>query len=101
MNILGIWDGHDSGAALLQDGQLRFAVNEERLSRRKLGDRVSRAVDRRLPRARRAAARTQIQVVAAIDVRSGKDAGPAVAGQQGALLRRPQAQGASGSAGRR
>lgn len=36
MNILGIWDGHDSGAALLQDGELRFAVNEERLSRRKL-----------------------------------------------------------------
>ena len=36
MNILGIWDGHDSGAALVQDGQLRFAVNEERLSRRKL-----------------------------------------------------------------
>ena len=36
MNILGIWDGHDSGAALLQEGQLRFAVNEERLSRRKL-----------------------------------------------------------------
>jgi carbamoyltransferase len=36
VNILGIWDGHDSGAALLQDGQLRFAVNEERLSRRKL-----------------------------------------------------------------
>ena len=36
MNILGIWDGHDSGAALLQDGQLRCAINEERLSRRKL-----------------------------------------------------------------
>jgi carbamoyltransferase len=36
LNILGIWDGHDSGAALLQDGRLRFAVNEERLSRRKL-----------------------------------------------------------------
>ena len=36
MNVLGIWDGHDSGAALLQDGRLRFAVNEERLSRRKL-----------------------------------------------------------------
>jgi len=36
MNILGLWDGHDSGAALLQDGQLLFAVNEERLSRRKL-----------------------------------------------------------------
>ena len=36
MNILGIWDGHDSGAAVLRDGTLRFAVNEERLSRRKL-----------------------------------------------------------------
>ncbi len=36
MNILGIWDGHDSGAALLQDGRLQFAVNEERLTRRKL-----------------------------------------------------------------
>ena len=36
MNILGIWDGHDSGAALLENGRLRFAVNEERLSRRKL-----------------------------------------------------------------
>ena len=36
LNVLGIWDGHDSGAALLQDGRLSFAVNEERLSRRKL-----------------------------------------------------------------
>jgi carbamoyltransferase len=36
LNILGIWDGHDSGAALLQNGRLRFAVNEERLTRRKL-----------------------------------------------------------------
>jgi carbamoyltransferase len=36
VNILGIWDGHDSGAALFQGGQLRFAVNEERLTRRKL-----------------------------------------------------------------
>jgi carbamoyltransferase len=36
LNILGIWDGHDSGAALLQDGRLRAAINEERLSRRKL-----------------------------------------------------------------
>src|SRR4029453_16482746 len=26
VNILGIWDGHDSGAALLQNGRLRFAV---------------------------------------------------------------------------
>jgi carbamoyltransferase len=36
VNILGIWDGHDSGAALLQDGELRYAINEERLTRRKL-----------------------------------------------------------------
>jgi carbamoyltransferase len=36
VNVLGIWDGHDSGAALLVDGRLQFAVNEERLTRRKL-----------------------------------------------------------------
>jgi carbamoyltransferase len=36
VNLLGIWDGHDAGAALVQDGRLRFAVNEERLTRRKL-----------------------------------------------------------------
>jgi carbamoyltransferase len=36
VNILGIWDGHDSGAALLVDGRLVAAVNEERFSRRKL-----------------------------------------------------------------
>jgi carbamoyltransferase len=36
LNILGIWDGHDSGAALVQNGRLVFAVNEERLTRRKL-----------------------------------------------------------------
>jgi carbamoyltransferase len=36
MNILGIWDGHDAGAALLVDGTLVSAVNEERLTRRKL-----------------------------------------------------------------
>lgn len=36
MNVLGIWDGHDSGAALLVDGRVKFAVNEERLTRRKL-----------------------------------------------------------------
>ena len=36
MRILGIWDGHDSGAALLVDGRLVAAINEERLSRRKL-----------------------------------------------------------------
>lgn len=36
MNILGLWDGHDSGAAILVDGCLVAAVNEERLTRRKL-----------------------------------------------------------------
>jgi carbamoyltransferase len=36
VNVLGIWDGHDAGAALLVDGRLRVAINEERLTRRKL-----------------------------------------------------------------
>ena len=36
VNILGVWDGHDSGAALLVDGRLAVAVNEERFTRRKL-----------------------------------------------------------------
>jgi carbamoyltransferase len=36
MIILGIWDGHDAGAALIVDGQLVASVNEERLTRRKL-----------------------------------------------------------------
>ncbi len=36
MTILGIWDGHDAGAACLIDGRLVSAVNEERLTRRKL-----------------------------------------------------------------
>ena len=34
--ILGIWDGHDAGAALIQNDEVVFAINEERLSRRKL-----------------------------------------------------------------
>jgi carbamoyltransferase len=33
---LGIWDGHDSGCALVDQGRLVSAVNEERLTRRKL-----------------------------------------------------------------
>ncbi len=36
MHILGIWDGHDSGAALLNDGKIIFAANEERFTRNKL-----------------------------------------------------------------
>ncbi|MBN2437315.1 MAG: hypothetical protein JXL20_01815 [Deltaproteobacteria bacterium] len=34
--ILGIWDGHDAGAALVAGEKILFAVNEERLTRRKL-----------------------------------------------------------------
>ncbi|HOF06096.1 MAG TPA: carbamoyltransferase C-terminal domain-containing protein [Syntrophales bacterium] len=34
--VLGIWDGHDAGAALVRGGELVCAVNEERLTRRKL-----------------------------------------------------------------
>lgn len=34
--VLGVWDGHDSGAALLHGNKIVFAVNEERLTRRKL-----------------------------------------------------------------
>lgn len=36
MTLLGVWDGHDAGAALLVNGVLVAAVNEERLTRRKL-----------------------------------------------------------------
>ena len=36
MIVLGIWDGHDAGAALIRDGVLLAAVNEERFTRRKL-----------------------------------------------------------------
>lgn len=36
MIVLGLWDGHDSGAAILVDGTLAAAANEERFTRRKL-----------------------------------------------------------------
>jgi len=36
MKILGIWDGHDAGAALVEDGVIRVAVNEERYTRKKI-----------------------------------------------------------------
>ena len=36
MKILGISIGHDSGAAIVIDGNLVAAINEERLSRNKL-----------------------------------------------------------------
>lgn len=34
--ILGLWDGHDAGAAVVKGDDILFAINEERLSRRKL-----------------------------------------------------------------
>jgi len=34
--VLGIWDGHDAGAALIEGDGILCAVNEERLTRRKL-----------------------------------------------------------------
>jgi len=33
---LGLWDGHDAGAALIEGDRVLFAINEERLTRRKL-----------------------------------------------------------------
>jgi carbamoyltransferase len=36
MYILGIWDGHDSGAALIEGSRIVFAANEERFTRNKL-----------------------------------------------------------------
>ncbi len=36
MYILGIWDGHDAGAALIRDNEIIFASNEERYTNRKL-----------------------------------------------------------------
>ena len=36
MYILGLWDGHDSGAALLDESSIIFAANEERYTKRKL-----------------------------------------------------------------
>jgi len=34
--MLGVWDGHDSGAALLDGNKIVFAANEERFTKRKL-----------------------------------------------------------------
>lgn len=36
MYILGIWDGHDCGAAIIEGDEIKVAVNEERFTRRKL-----------------------------------------------------------------
>src|SRR3569833_3404849 len=34
--VIGVWDGHDAGAALVINGAVILALNEERLSGRKL-----------------------------------------------------------------
>ena len=36
MHVLGIWDGHDCGAAIIEGNKVLVAVNEERFTRRKL-----------------------------------------------------------------
>ncbi|MCL4379185.1 MAG: hypothetical protein M1160_02730 [Candidatus Marsarchaeota archaeon] len=36
MYVLGLWDGHDAGAALIRDGEIVYAANEERFTKRKL-----------------------------------------------------------------
>ncbi len=36
MYVLGVWDGHDAGAALIEDSKVLFASNEERYTKRKL-----------------------------------------------------------------
>ncbi|MGC8567881.1 MAG: carbamoyltransferase C-terminal domain-containing protein [Candidatus Micrarchaeia archaeon] len=36
MYVLGIWDGHDAGAALIRDNAVVYAANEERFTKRKL-----------------------------------------------------------------
>ncbi len=36
MYVLGVWDGHDSGAALIEGKKVLFAANEERFTKRKL-----------------------------------------------------------------
>ncbi|MGC8647588.1 MAG: carbamoyltransferase C-terminal domain-containing protein [Candidatus Micrarchaeia archaeon] len=36
MYVLGVWDGHDAGAALIEDNKIVYAANEERFTKRKL-----------------------------------------------------------------
>ena len=68
MNILGFWDGHDSGAALLRDGRVAFAVNEERLTRRKLEIRFpSRSIAECLAFARRASVTVDLVAASTAD----------------------------------
>ena len=36
MLVLGVWDGHDAGACIVEDSRIKIAINEERLTRKKL-----------------------------------------------------------------
>ena len=93
VNILGIWDGHDSGAALLQDGELRFAVNEERLTPPQARNLVSRRDRSRPASPSPVCVPEQIDVVAASTSDPAKTLGRLLARQQGTLLRGSPAQG--------
>jgi len=69
VNVLGIWDGHDAGAALLQDGRVSVAVNEERLTRRKLEVHFpSRSIDACLASAGLPAERVDVVAASTFDV---------------------------------
>jgi len=32
MYVLGIWDGHDAGACIVEGSEIKIAVNEERFT---------------------------------------------------------------------
>ena len=36
ITILGIHDGHNCGATILQDGHIKYSISEERLTRKKM-----------------------------------------------------------------
>src|SRR3989338_8396737 len=38
MYTLGIWDGHDAGACIVEENDIKVAINEEGLTKRKLDD---------------------------------------------------------------
>ena len=88
VNVLGIWDGHDAGAALLQDGRLR-----RRRQRRAVDAPQARGPVSARSRSRRAwrtpaCAADEVDVVAVSTSDPAKTLGRVVARQQGAVLRR-------------
>ena len=69
VNILGIWDGHDAGAALIAGNRLVAAVNEERFTRRKLETHFpSRSIQSCLELARLSAAQIDVVSVSTSDL---------------------------------